>query len=274
MDALQGALGAFLTEHPVSTDYALYAEYNGVPGKGINELRAVLLDRAGKVAWYERLTPDDEPFRQLEGPDPMTVSLLLVDRLNPVMGLNDETRKLARPGRIARLFEERSGVPPESERAAISDRQKTMKDGRRTLTLLIFPARANGSVDTASAGLLTQLINEAGVCRAIASPGAAAVEPTQLTSDELKMLWTLARSFQAYVRQTHPDADYSLLADYAYNPERWEQGIVHFVVCDRQGDWVIVDLQNSEHEDYQAIKPTSSEACSRLVVRRLAGYLD
>jgi serine/threonine protein kinase len=274
MDALQNALGAFLTEHPVSTDYALYAEYNGVPGKGINELRAVLLDRAGRVAWSERLTADDEPFRQLENPDPMNVSILLVNRLSPVMGLNEETRRLARPGRIARLFEERSGVPPESERAAISDRQKTMKDARRTLTLLVFPARANGAVDATSAGVLAQVINEAGLCRAIVSPGAAAIEPTQLVPDELKMLWTLARSFQGYVRQTHPDADYLLLADYSYYPERWEIGLVHFVVCNRQGDWVIVDLQNSEQQDYQAIKPTSSAACSRLVVRRLAGYLD
>jgi hypothetical protein len=66
MEALATALGAFVTQNPVTTDYALYAEYNGVPGKGLNELRAVLIDRTGTVVWSERLTADDEPFRKIE----------------------------------------------------------------------------------------------------------------------------------------------------------------------------------------------------------------
>jgi tetratricopeptide (TPR) repeat protein len=48
---------------------------------------------------------------------------------------------------------------------------------------------------------------------------------------------------------------------------------VHFVVCDRKGEWVIVDMQNSQHPDYQDIKPTSSEGCNKLLVKRLEGYL-
>ena len=35
------------------------------------------------------------------------------------MGLNGETAKAAKPGKFARLLEERSGLPPENERAEI-----------------------------------------------------------------------------------------------------------------------------------------------------------
>lgn len=48
---------------------------------------------------------------------------------------------------------------------------------------------------------------------------------------------------------------------------------MHFVVCDRKGEWVIVDMQNSHHDDYQTIKPTSKEGCNKLLVKRLKGYL-
>ena len=48
---------------------------------------------------------------------------------------------------------------------------------------------------------------------------------------------------------------------------------MHFAVCDRQGDWVIVDLQNSHHPDYQSIKPTSTDRCEELLLKRLQGYL-
>jgi tetratricopeptide (TPR) repeat protein len=32
-------------------------------------------------------------------------------------------------------------------------------------------------------------------------------------------------------------------------------------------------MQNSQHPDYQGIKPTSSEGCNKLLVKRLEGYL-
>ena len=62
--------------------------------------------------------------------------------------------------------------------------------------------------------------------------------------------------------------------DSGFNPENWEQGLVHFVVCDRKGEWVIVDMQNSYHPDYLSVKPKSREECNRLLVQRLKGYLQ
>ena len=91
--------------------------------------------------------------------------------------------------------------------------------------------------------------------------------------NELKALWDLAREFRDYVKKNPIDADYVLYADYVFNPQNWEQGLVHFVVCDRKGEWVIVDMQNSHHPDYQSIKPTSREDCDKLLIKRLEGYL-
>ena len=48
---------------------------------------------------------------------------------------------------------------------------------------------------------------------------------------------------------------------------------MHFVVCDRKGEWVIVDMQNSEHPDYKSIGIISRARCDQLLVRRLEGYL-
>jgi hypothetical protein len=83
----------------------------------------------------------------------------------------------------------------------------------------------------------------------------------------------LAREFRDYAKKNPTDADYVLYADYVFNPQNWEQGFVHFVVCDRKGDWVIVDFQNSHQADYQSVKPTSRERCDQLLVQRLESYL-
>ena len=48
---------------------------------------------------------------------------------------------------------------------------------------------------------------------------------------------------------------------------------VHFVVCDREGEWVIVDFQNDHHGDFQSIDPKTPDDCGRLVAKRLQGYL-
>jgi len=271
---VEDSLRGFLLENPVATEFTLYAEYNAIPGQGINEMRALLLDRAGRTVWSERLTPEDAEFRQLESPDPMSVSNLLATRLGPSFGLDEETRRTATPGSIARLVEEMSVGPPEAERAAIEERRQAMSSARSSLTVQVFPARSNGAQDAESATDLARGINDAGLCRAVAAGGPASIAPPAEGPDEMKKLWAMAESFRDFIRGNPPEADYALFADYAFTPGRWERGMVHFVVCDRRGDWVIVDLENSEHDDYQSIKPTTAEACRRLVVKRLARYLE
>ena len=87
------------------------------------------------------------------------------------------------------------------------------------------------------------------------------------------MYWKMAAAFREWVQETQPDADYVMFTDCAYTPGRWEQGFVHLVVCDRRGQWVITQIQNSDHEEYQAVKPTSPQACDRLAVMVLESQL-
>jgi hypothetical protein len=63
------------------------------------------------------------------------------------------------------------------------------------------------------------------------------------------------------------------LAKSVFNPQNWEQGYVHFVICDRRGEWVIVDMQNSHHPDYQSVKPISQADCDKILVKRLEQYV-
>jgi hypothetical protein len=171
-------------------------------------------------------------------------------------------------------MDQRSGLPPENERAALPERQQAMKQALPGATLLVYPARIGGdAVDKASAADLAKMINDAGLCKAVAAKQSVLLKASQADPNEMKALWNLAREFRDFVRTNPPAADYALYADYVFNPQNAEQGFVHFVVCDRKGEWVIVDLQNSHHPDYQSVGVISRDRCDQLLVKRLAGSL-
>ncbi len=272
LDKLAEAVTEFVKKNPVATEYALYGEYNGSPQTGLVELRAVVVDKTGGVVWMDRQGEQDEAMMRVQQKEPMTFSVLLVERLSPALGLNEETAKAAKPGKMARLMEERSGLPPESERAALTQRQKELRETRRTITLTVFPAQIGDTTNLATSTLLAKMITDAGLCKAVPAKQSMVLKVPR-DPNEMKMLWGLAGAFREKCKKNPIGSDYVLFADYAFNPERWEQGFVHFVVCDRNGEWVIVDLQNSHQPEYQTIKPTSIEGCSKLIVKRLEGYL-
>lgn len=274
LDGLAAAVGAFAKAHPATTDRVLYAEINGTRETGLNEIRTVLADRAGTVLWSERLTPQDEPFKALESREPMTLSMLIVQRVGPQLGLTDETARAAKPGRFAALMEQRSGLPPAEERAPLPDRQKLMREARGKATLVVFPARTGGTVDVASAASVAGLLNDAKLFAARPAKDAPKLEAPHSDPNEMKALWDLARDFRTWLKAHPQDADYALSADYVFTPGRWEAGFVHFVLCDRKGDWVVVDLRNSHHPDYQAVKPESREGCDRLLAKSLEGWFE
>jgi hypothetical protein len=275
LDSLAAAVGAFVKTNPVTSSYALYAEFNGNRQTGLNELRAVVVDQTGAVVWTDRQTPQDKAFQKMEHPEPMTMSVLLVERLSPHLGLNEETAKAAKPGRMAAIMDQRSGLPAKNETAALPERQKAMKQALPSSTLLVYPARIAGNKNSvAGAANAVRLINQAALCKAVQAGQPLLLKASLADPNELKGLWNLAREFRTFVRANPPAADYALCADYAFNPQNPEQGFVHFVVCDRKGEWVIVDMQNSHHPDYQGIGIISSDRCDQLLVKRLAGYLN
>ena len=271
-EGLASSVGEFIRKHPVTTEYALYAEFNGNPQTGLNELRAVVVDKTGAVVWTDHQTAQDIKRRGAE--EPMDFCGLLTEDLSPQLGLNEQTGKTAKPGKMARLMDERSGLPPESERAPLPERQKAMKTLGQKATLVVFPVRIGGdALNEASAVDLAKMLNEAGLCKAAVAKQSVLLKASQADPNELKTLWDLAREFRDYVHKNTPETDYVLYADYVFNPQNWEQGFVHFIVCDRKGEWVIVDMQNSHHPDYQSIKPASQEGCDKLLVKRLMDIL-
>jgi hypothetical protein len=274
LDALAGAVGEFVEAHPVTTDYVLYAEINGSREQGLIELRTVVTDKHGAVVWTDRQGASDEAFKKLEAREPMTLCALLVERLGPQFGLNEQTAKAATPGKMAALMAARSGIPPENETAPVPARQKEFKEARQTATVAVFPVRIGNEVNAGSAAELVKQINDAGLCKAVVARDAVVLKASHADPNEMKAMWDLAREFREYARKNPTDADYTLYADYAFTPNNWEQGFVHFIVCNRQGDWVIVDMQNSHHPDYQSVKPTSSHGCDTLLLKRLQGYLQ
>jgi hypothetical protein len=267
------SVGEFVKKDPITTGYALYAEFNG---KGrVDELRAIVVDKSGALVWNDRQTPQDETWKKMGGDGDLLVCCAVVaERLAPQLGLNEQTAKAAKPGKMARIMSERSGTPPEEDTTPLPERQKEMKELGQKATLVIFPARIGGNAeDAASAGDLARMINEEGLCKAEPAKQSLLLNASLADPNEMKKLWDLAREFRDYAKKNPTDADYVLYADYIFTPEYWERGMVHFVVCDRKGEWVIVDMQNSHHPDYQSIKPTSKEGCNKLLVKRLESYL-
>lgn len=273
MERTAVSLGEFIKQNPITTDYALYPEYNG--HKGVDELRALVVDKSGALVWTDLLTPQNEAWQKMGAKlDLMECSVLLVQRLMPQLSLNEQTAQAAKPGKMARLMDQRSGLPPEDERAPLPERQKEMKKLLPKVTLAVFPARIGGdAADAAGAGNLAKMISDAGLCEATPSKQSLLLKSSQADPNELKALWDLTREFRDDIRNNPTEADYVLYADYVFSPKHWEQGFVHFVLCDRKGEWVIVDMQNSHQADYQEIKPTSREGCDKLLVKRLKDYL-
>jgi len=272
-DSLPAAVGEFVKANPITTGYALYAEYNGDRQAGLNEMRAVVVDQSGAVVWTDHLTAQDDALKKAGAREPMTMSVLLVERFGPQLGLNEATAKAAKPGPMAALMDQRSGLPPENERAALPERLKAMKQALSGATLLVFPTRIAGKeASVLSASNVVRLLNNAGACKAVQAQETILLKTSLADPNEMKALWGLASEFREYVRANSPAADYALYADYAFNPQNSDQGFVHFVVCDRAGEWVIVDMQNSHHPDYQSIGVVSRERCDALLVKRLEGY--
>ena len=274
MEQLPEALATFVRLNPPVTDYVLFADFRGTQQSGLNELRAVVADKSGSILWTDRQTAPDEAFKKADAREPLTMAMFLVDRLGPHLGLNADTAKAATPGKFARLMDERSGLPPQAERDAIPARQKALVVAHPKAALLVVPLAAPDHNENEITTRLAKAIGDAKFFKSVASlADASAVSAPRPDPNEMKMPWDLARVRREQVKKNAPAADYVLCADYRFNPDNWEQGYLHFVVCDQQGKWVIVEMQYSHRKTYQNIKPTSKHDCEELLVKRMNFFL-
>jgi len=272
LDEVATAFAQFVQKSPPQTDYALFAEFLGTPQTGLTESRAALVDKAGRVVWKDRQTPQDTDFQRIKPREPMQCCVLLCERLKPLFHLPAATRAGAGEGRMARVWAEKSGTPTDAERLAMDGRLGKFKASIGTTRLLVYPVLLGEAVNRPDAEQLASLIAKdfGGSVQTAEVPVHFQIAPS---SNEQKRLWDLARAFRAHLRDNPPDADYALYAEYTIRPSNQEVWSVHFVVCDRSAEWVVVDFQNNHQPDFQQVDPKTHEDCARLIVRRLHSYL-
>lgn len=265
------AFGRFVESQKLGTEYALYGQFAGMPGTGINEIRLVAVDRQGKVLLSERIDKDQLAKFGEERVDPMSASSQLVHRLQGLWGLTETDRKGTGEGKMAKLCKERSGLPPQNELDAMQPRLDLLKKSLKTSALAVFPVSIGGTGDKQLAGRLAEMLTKEGIGRAEPS----SIDPKlqiQPNTNQTRIAWDIARGFREFLRKNPPAADYALMAAYGIGRDADGQpGVagMEFVLCARNGDWVIVELRNSHHSDYRRINPKSADDGNRLLVEAI-----
>lgn len=258
----------------LESDYALCTQFIMHIERGTVEVYSAIARADGTVVWEDVQQPGDPDFDANFPGTPTKCMSLVVRRLTPAMALDELPKKPLSVEKAAALRQIRAEEPPDqAEFAAMEARLKAFCRHAGDTTLAVYPTRLGGEqTDAASVGRLLAMLNDEALCRA----SAAAPELRLAGSgwpNEMKVLWLYAREVRAYLRDHPPESDYVLFADYWLRPHDDAVHAVHFVVCDKAGDWVIVDMQNSHHPDFQQISPKTLADCDRLVVRRLESYV-
>ena len=153
----------------------------------------------------------------------------------------------------------------------MQSRASKLKEALNAARISVYATRVGNVPDAPSAARLAKDLAARFGCQETVAEGVPAVE-IKPTSNQQKRLWDLARGFREHLRVHPPETDYALLAEYLIKPTGAPHS-VHLVVCDKAGDWVIVDFQNDQHVDFQRLAPKSVEDCERLTCERLAAYL-
>jgi hypothetical protein len=266
-------LAVFLKKNQPKSEYVLYAQYLGNPNSGPTEIRFVVTNAAGNLVLSDRQTDKDEDFKRIVSgdPDAMGCSVLVAERLFSRLGwqkIEGEPH-----GKFAHKWAQASGTPSDEEKAAMGKSFEKFKTNVKTTQIAIYSTCIGEKRIVESAARLTLLVAEQLGCKTIKVDKQVSFQ-RQPTGNEQKLLWDLARAFRDYLRANPADSNYAMLAEYFVNPAGGPVGAVHFVLCEKSGDWVLVDFQNSTHEDFQRIAPKNIEDCDRLAVERLAKRLQ
>ncbi len=270
------AFGHFVADQKLDSHYAVFVQIFGRPGVGISEIRTIAVDAKGAVVLsndarqqaLSQVTPTPK--------DPITASLFVVNQLVQTWKLANPMRKDAPQGPMAELMRKRSGLPPQEQLDAMKKRLQDDKAKLPSATVAVYPIHLWNGSDEACTAKLVKLLNERRLCQAEVTD----IQPrldVQGDPNEQKVLWDTARQFREFLRHNPPQAEYALLADYGLSPHADGQELanhVHLILCDRAGQWVLVDFQNSKQADFQRIEPKTCAECNRLAVERLTRLLS
>jgi len=274
---IAAAFGKFVAGRSLRSDYAVYAQYVGTPKTGVKEIRTIVVDKSGTVLLAGR--DDSKTFSQtssMKPTNPMTCSIFVAKRIQKLWGLGDPLRPAGPGGKMHQRWRAKYGLPSQKELAEVKKRYEALKKQVATSSLTIYPVRIGKATDKKCTSRLAEMFRKQKIQKITVSD----VGPKfQIKGDpnEQKVLWDTAKAFRHFLQKNPPATDYALLADYGIwgpSPEKMQVGYVHAVVCNRQGDWVIVDFQNSHHEDFKQIQPKSADDCNRLLARRLERFMS
>ncbi len=266
-EAVPALLGEFVRKNPVGSDHALLAQF-AVEQRKFTAVRVWIVDREGALVWADTQRPGDADFDRIHPREPMECCLLVTERVRGLLGI--AAPKGEHEGRMARLWAEKSALPPKPELDAMTARATELRKLGSAAKVVVFPVCVARELDVAQGAALAKAL--AGTCVATTTAVKPAFE-SKPTSNEQLALWTLAKAFRAHLAKSPAEADYALLAEYLMSPDRKQVGAVHFVLCTKQGDWVAVDYQNDHHEEFQRVAPKDAAGCDQLVVKRLANLL-
>jgi hypothetical protein len=261
--------GAFVSEQGIATDYALCVDVIVHLEESWQEVYAVMVDAKGGVVWQDTQRPGDPAFDKHMTGGPEKACALVCEMLTPVIGLDQLAPKKLSPEKEQALKQMRAEEPPGGEELeAMDKRLAAMKEAGEVATVTVYPPRVQGErTDSDSAARIAGDLNGAELCTATAVAEGPLL-PGAGWPSEPKVLWLFANAAKDYVREHPVDSDYVLFADYWMAPSG-EVWAVHFVVLDHNGEWVLVDLQNNHHPDFQRIARTTVEECDQLVVARM-----
>jgi len=263
------SFGAFVSEQEIATDYALCFDAICHLEESWQEVYAVLVDTEGQVVWQDIQQRGDPAFDQHMTGGPDKAAVLLCESLTPVLGLDQLSTKELSTEKEQALKQMRAEEPPsQDELDAMEQRLAAMKEAGEAATVTVYPPRVQGErTDADSADRIAEALNEAKLCAATATAEGPLLQGEGWPS-EAKVLWLYANAAKDYVREHPGSSDYVLFADYWMAPSG-DVWAVHFVVLDRSGEWVLVDLQNNHHPDFQRIAHSTVEECNELVVVRM-----
>lgn len=267
--------GDFVAQNSFATDYVFYSRFF-IDSRSISEVWGIVANKKGEIVWTDSQLKDDPAFNNAEvkPQDPMTSCLFLTDRFRSQLGLAPMDED-APDGKIAQLMNADSGIPNEPERALMEKRtEKFKKDFKKSNMVVYPPLILENQINKKCAVHLVELLNKNLFCNASVSENSPVLKFDKSKQGQDTMLWSIARSFQKTVWDEKPSADYVLYAHYGFFPDQNPKVVfINFIVCDKNGDWVLTDVANSHHNDFQNTDWKTLADCDQFVVNRLKEYL-
>lgn len=281
-DEIVAEFARFIKKYPVKTQYALFIQLVGTPKTGVKAIVTMLVDRTGKVVLAQRDTPETfAKYSSMRPKNPMSCSIYVARRIGKLWNLADPLRPGApTDGKMTALLTKESTIPPKSVLAAMQMRLEAMRQGLAERKITVYPVQLAKGTAPGCTSQLVDAINARNLFKAVAGT----IEPGLKVKghhNQQRVLWGTARAFEKFVQNNPPATDYALYVGYGICGRdiksqpgmKQKTAFVHLVVCDKAGELVMVDFQNSHQADYKKIEPETCADCNRLALMRLVARL-